>query len=314
MSNPETHTVDLNQAKTFLAAHLGAPPDDVTLIGAGAWSRCFAFRQGADEQVIRFGRYVADFRKDQRAHAFAGPDLPVPEVIEIGPAFDGYYAISTRVRGIPLETVSVAQWQAVMPSVVAALEAMRQADLLATSGFGGWDAAGTAPCDSWADFLLAVGEDAGDARTGGWHDRLAAFPEGAAAFAWGLDRLRAVAPDTVPRALVHGDLLNRNVLVRDGRLTGVFDWGCSLYGDPLYDLAWFEFWEPWHPGVDVRALRAALMRRWRASGDVPAALEARLQACYLRIGLDHLLYHAHLGDGDRVSTTAARMRALDRPG
>ena len=46
--------------------------------------------------------------------------------------------------------------------------------------------------------------------------------------------------------MVHGDLLNRNVLVApDGsRLTAVFDSGCSTYGDFLYEVAWFTFWPP----------------------------------------------------------------------
>ena len=51
------------------------------------------------------------------------------------------------------------------------------------------------------------------------------------------------------RHVIHMDLLNRNVLVsEDGtRIEAVFDWGCSAYGDFLYDVAWFTFWAPWHP-------------------------------------------------------------------
>ena len=131
-------------------------------------------------------------------------------------------------------------------------------------------------------------------------------------FAWGYNQLQKIAPDLdpVPRSLVHGDLINRNVLVDDRRLTGVFDWGCSLYGDHLYDLAWFEFWAPWYPKLDIRALRAELERRWRKMGYAPANQDARLTACYLRIGLDHLAYNATLGDWTALDATAARMRAL----
>ena len=42
------------------------------------------------------------------------------------------------------------------------------------------------------------------------------------------------------RLWVHADLDRRNVLVRDGRLAGVLDWGGAGVGDPAVDLmaAW----------------------------------------------------------------------------
>ena len=222
----------------------------------------------------------------------------------------GYYAISRRAHGVPLESLSSTQWLAVVPSIVAALEAMRTTDLSSTSGFGGWGAEGQAPCARWSDHLLAVGEDTPDRRTHGWRERLSASLEGEAAFTWGFDLLKRVASDAVPRCLVHCDLINRNVLVDDDRITAVFDWGCSLYGDHLYDLAWFEFWAPWLPQLNMQHLRSELERRWREVGYAPADKAARLMACYLHIGLDHLAYNAYLGDWSTLAATAERMRTL----
>ena len=81
----------LRQARAFLASYLDAEPSEVALIGEGAWSCCFGFRRGDEELAIRFGNYVDDFRKDQLAAAYASPDLPIPEVLDVGQAFDGYY-------------------------------------------------------------------------------------------------------------------------------------------------------------------------------------------------------------------------------
>jgi hypothetical protein len=39
-------------------------------------------------------------------------------------------------------------------------------------------------------------------------------------------------------------------------------------------------------------------------------MPARLAACYLHIGLDHLAYNAHLGDWETLAATAARMKML----
>ena len=147
----KTEFVNISQARAFLASYLDTEPSEVALIGEGAWSRCFGFRRGDDELVIRFGNYVDDFRKDQLASAYATPDLPIPEVLDVGQAFDGYYAISRRAHGVPLESLSATQWLAIVPSVVSALEAMRTTDLSSTSGFGGWGADGQAPHASWSE-------------------------------------------------------------------------------------------------------------------------------------------------------------------
>ena len=305
-----TELVDVSQAQAFLASYLDIEPPEVTLIGEGAWSRCFGFRRGDEELAIRFGNHVDDFRKDQLAAAYATPALPIPEVLAVGQAFAGYFAISRRAHGVPLESLGSTQWLAIVPAVVSALEAMRTTDLSATTGFGGWGADGRAPRATWSSHLLAVGDDPPDHRTYGWRERLATVPEGEAAFTWGFELLKQVVTDSIPRCLVHCDLINRNVLVNADRITAVFDWGCSLYGDHLYDLAWFEFWAPWHPQLDMHYLKSEVERRWREVGYAPENKESRLMACYLHIGLDHLGYNAHLGDWETLSATAERMRTL----
>ena len=219
--------VDVQQAQAFLASHFGAEPSAVALIGEGAWSRCFGFGLGDEELAIRFGNYVDDFQKDQLAYAYATPDLPIPEVRTIGEVFNGYYAISTRVHGTPLESLSATQWLAVVPSLSAALEAMRMADLSSTVGVGGWGMDGIAPHARWSSHLLCVDDDTPDRRTYGWRKRLAAAPEADAVFTRGFALLKRVVNDAVPRCLLHCDLINRNVLVHEDKLSGVFDWGCQ---------------------------------------------------------------------------------------
>ncbi len=308
MSNVER--IDSRQAQAFLANSFATEISKVELIGEGAWSRCFGFRRGEEELAIRFGKHVEDFQKDQLAHAYTTPELPVPKVLAIGRAFGGYYAVSSRVRGVPLESLSPSEWHAIVPQVVSALEAMRLTDLSCAEGFGSWASNGSAPHDSWSSHLLQVGNDTPDQRTHGWRQRLTASAQAQEAFNWGFDLLKRVAHDSIPRSLVHCDLINRNVLVNDGRITGIFDWGCSRYGDHLYDLAWFEFWAPWLPKLAIHELRSAIEQRWRAVGYAPEHKEQRLMACYLHIGLDHLAYNAYLDDWPTLMATAERMRTL----
>ncbi len=314
MSKAIGKEVDVQQAQAFLTSHFGMEPTEVTLIGEGAWSRCFGFscRELWDNEqcVIRFGNHVDDFEKDQVAYRYMTPDLPIPKVIEIGQAFGGYYAISTRVHGVPLESLGAASWLAIVPSLVSVLEALRTTDLSATSGIGGWGLDGKAPSRNWSGHLLAVGDDTPDHRTHGWREKLAASSLGGEIFTWGFDLLKQVVSDAVPRCLLHCDLINRNVLVHGDKISGVFDWGCSLYGDHLYELAWFDFWSPWYPEHDIAYLRAELARRWQAVSYTPTDKEARLMACYLHIGLDHLAYNAYQGDEVNLLATAERMRIL----
>lgn len=301
---------DIIQARTFLARRFDVDPSTVELIGEGAWSRCFGFQRDGKELVIRFGKYVEDFRKDQHAFTHAAPGLPIPEVLDLGRAFDGYYAISTRAHGVPLETLDAKGWLAIVPEIATALEALRLTNLSSTRGFGGWGSNGLAPYDSWSEYLLSAAEDSPDKRGYGWRERLAGHGVGETMFAWGFNALKSLDSVNPPRSLVHADLINRNILVKGDILSAVFDWGCSIYGDHLYDLAWFEFWSPWYPEMDVECLKAELQRRWRDIGYTPVNKESRLMACHLHIGLDHLAYNAFTGNWSALSLTAERMKSL----
>jgi aminoglycoside phosphotransferase (APT) family kinase protein len=52
-----------------------------------------------------------------------------------------------------------------------------------------------------------------------------------------LEYLSANRPKLVPQRLIHGDFMWDNVLVDDGEISGIVDWGGGAYGDPRYDLA-----------------------------------------------------------------------------
>ena len=110
--------VQLSGARGFLIGHLGDDVTDVELVGEGEWSRCFGFAHRGSEHVVRFGRHVEDFRRDQWASRFASADLPIPQVTEIGEAFGACYAISARAHGTPLEQLDPPAWGATVPAVL----------------------------------------------------------------------------------------------------------------------------------------------------------------------------------------------------
>jgi len=52
-----------------------------------------------------------------------------------------------------------------------------------------------------------------------------------------VDRARAVRNSATNDCLIHGDFQPAHVLVDEGQIRGVIDWGDAGTGDPLYDLA-----------------------------------------------------------------------------
>jgi hygromycin-B 4-O-kinase len=303
--------VNLDRAQAFLAARFGGDAGDVAPIGRGEWSKAFAFRRDGRDYVIRFGAYQEDFLKDRFAIRFAGPALPIPPVVELGEALGGYYALSERVIGAYIDDVDEARMRTLLPALFAALDAARLADLSGTAGYGGWGADGTAPYPSWRATLVDVAGDRPGDRIHGWRERLAASAVGVAPFDQAYERLLALAgclPEE--RHLIHSDLLHFNVLVDADRITGVLDWGCAMYGDWLYDLAWFCFWQPWYPAWQHIDFQAEALRHYASTGLEVPLFDERLRCCQIHIGLAGLAYMAYAGNWTDLPETARRTLSI----
>ncbi len=285
---------------------------NVAKIGAGAWSTAFGFQAGERHLVIRLGQHESDFRRDQAMAQLAAPGLPIPEVLDVGRASQSgsaaglHYCVSTRTFGTPLESSSTEEWPTIAEHVADALEAMRAW----TPRLAAHDATERDGM-SWHQQLLLIERGDLDPRGAGWPAKLAKSERGKNAFDQGFARLRATNVGNVPLTLVHGDLINRNVHIEHGSITGIFDWGCQRWGDHLFDLAWFDFWSPWHPNLNIGTLRAALHDRWSKADYAPERGAERTLACLIYIGLEHLIYNAVIGRWSDLDDVVDRMATLD---
>jgi len=302
------------QVETFLRARFGGPVRGIERFGAGDWSQAYGFERDGEGYVARFSALEEDFAKDRIAARYRSPGLPIPPLIEIGEAFGGFYALSERAYGRYLEETSAARMRALLPSLFGALDAARHVDLSALSGYGLWDAGSTAAHATWQEALLDVANDRPTARIHGWKERLAAAPIGPGPFEEGYGHLQAlVAACPEDRHLIHSDLLHANVLVEGARITAVLDWGSSLYGDFLYDIAWFCFFAPWFPAWQEINFAREAARHYEAIGLAVPNFEQRLRCYQVHIGLDAQAYNAFRGSWAELALCARRTLAVATP-
>jgi hygromycin-B 4-O-kinase len=295
-------------ALRFLRKRFGEGVDMGEDLPQGEWSRAYAFRDDGRDLVVRFNPERHAFDVDLLALRYASPDLPIPAVLEVGETDGGYYAISERAFGDFLEELTPERMEAVVPSLLDTLDALRTADTSGSRGFGPWDQRGDGRNRDWPAFLLDVDAGTPDAFRSTWRRDLARSSVAEPAFGAGMRELEALAPRCPNhRSLIHSDLLYHNAFVSGARITALIDWQCALFGDHLFELAWFTFWAPWHPGIAAAGLRDRALERWRGAGVDLTDADLRLRCYETRIGVSHLIYNAWRHDLVNLEATARRL-------
>jgi aminoglycoside phosphotransferase (APT) family kinase protein len=237
------------------------------------------FRLG-DERCVRLPRRpgsIDEIAFEAQWLPQLAPVLPVriPSPLGLGQPGEGFaapWAVYDWLPGEPLDPDHCAHAEAVgtdLAGFVQALWATTPSDFPSpgerTSGRGG----PLQPRDAMFQAALAHCEGLIDV--------------GAVAETWA--RLLAAPPWDEPPVLVHGDLMAGNLLVDDGRLSGVIDFGCLVAGDPATDLL-----GAWAMGPAGRAaLRDAL--------EVDDATWARGAGWALSVGVIALPYYLRTNPG-----------------
>jgi hygromycin-B 4-O-kinase len=294
----------VDQIALFLADRYGYV-DDVVVLQAGAWSSAYAFVADGRELVVRIGPHRADFDKERIAATWCEPGLPVPDVLDVGDAFDAHYIVSERRHGTKLADLPSSRVPAAMGHLFEVLAAMRRVDLPGI-GYGIWQAPDTsAPASTWAEYLCGVSER-DEQRLVDWRRKLSLHPRANDAFRWGCSTLEANAHDLpTVRMLVHADLLLNHLVGPGDEITAVFDWGNAMAGDPLYDIAWIVYCIPWFPAIDRRQV-LDLARRHFPDDD----LDRLLPLYEMHIAVASLQYMAFADDLDGLAKTPGWIERL----
>ena len=150
--------------------------------------------------------------------------LPIPTPVRSGTPserFPKMWTVVTWVEGTPLDHGSITRGEHAADTLAAFLKALHveaPADAPAGSGFGAHPKQCT---DGFEQFLGAVD--------------LGGFAEDDVRAVW--DGAVAASEWQGPRVWVHGDLHPANVVIADGTLAGIVDFGAVFAGDPAWDLA-----------------------------------------------------------------------------
>ena len=193
-----------------------------------------SFRLG-DELLVRLPsheRYVLGVEKEHRWLPVLATQLPlpIPQPVAKGEPSDGVFPrIWSVYRWLDGETAGVAppaDRVAFAVDVATFLDALYRVDATAGPAAGEqsfWRGAPLSRYDRQTRKAIADLGDAIDAEaaTSVWDAALG-------------------APNANEPVWVHGDVAQNNLVVRDGRLSAVIDFGCSAVGDPACDtvLAW----------------------------------------------------------------------------
>lgn len=299
---------DLRQIARFLTDRFGSSVRDVSPLGAGKWSRAFSFDTDEAQLVVRFGDHDEDFAKDRIAASWQQPGLPVPNFIDMGEVFGTFYAVTERAEGKFLDGLTRNEVAEVLPSLFRVLDALRRVPVPDAAGFGGWNRNGVGAHSSWKDALLTL--ETKRPRIDGWKRRLQELPECQQAFDQGAERLQLLAEHVPSRQdVIHRDLLNRNVLVADAKVTSVFDWGSSMYGDHLYDIAWLTFCASYTSGFDRSEIHRLARQHYVRDGIDPDEFDLRINCYEVHIGLGALIYRAFLGEEAHAQSLATKILA-----
>ncbi|MGC4192017.1 MAG: phosphotransferase [Thermomicrobiales bacterium] len=305
MAKPD---VPREMVETLLAAEMPGPIQGIEELTGGNVGRVFGFMANGASFVVRFNwRSMGGFGGEVTVgRVLAGTDVPFPRLVKTGhlQAFD--WAISVRMPGHGCEIDDPALPSLAM-ELFATLDAIHAANLAGTSGYGGFDEAGHGRDPSWRDHILSVREDGPE---GGY------FPSWETLFATTeldrdvIDGLMHTIESLLPfcpedRQLVHGDYGFDNVLVKDGRITGVLDWQNARFGDGLYDVAWLDFWPD--PPLGIADTYVA----WQESlGRMLPHARERILCYQAMIAVDALRFFVHANQLDAYRWLRGRIAHL----
>ncbi|MFH0945273.1 MAG: phosphotransferase [Planctomycetota bacterium] len=302
--SPAGALVTSDWAFEFLRSRFASGISPLQRIREGETSTAFTFAVRGERFVARFNQWREPFEKDLYAHQhFCLTGISVPELLAIETVRDSlHYALTRSVEGVTLDALSRRQLVALLPRILEALDLIHSVPIAAEAGCGDWDGDGVARFGSFAQYLRSLGDSELSRCPSLLDDDSMLDRSLFDSLTQQIDELADCCKETP--SLVHGDFGSNNLLTDGERITGILDWQCSKYGDPLFDVAYLDFWSN---RLDYLEAYAAHMER-NAPG--LADYERRIRCCSIAVGLSALCFFVHAGRHAAFAEARARLAGI----
>jgi hygromycin-B 4-O-kinase len=238
--------VDKAAVARILEDYTGFPPREITLMSTGQISSTFQCLVRDETLLVQFNQ--ANMSSGVTKERFFRDRLqsvgvPLREVIQDGTYQGLKYTIAKKSRGNGLTSLPPAEFVSVLPAVYDILLAISSVDMTGTQGYGGFNESGFGPDETWQMYLSKIRDEEPGQFFGNWHEMFdTTFLEKDRFEAYYSQMMRHINFIPVPRLLVHGAFGYDNVLIENGKVTAVLDWQDAKFGDPLFDIAYLDFW------------------------------------------------------------------------
>ncbi len=230
----KTLNLIINQLSSFLPEKLEIIP-----IKGGEISQAYelVFPQTDPTLILRVNnRDDEGFWKDNYAYThFLEIGVKIPRIIKNGQLGKYFYSLSEKCVGKLLDTLDVSEGELTEKDLYGQLLKIYSIEPMG-SGYGTWDKTLNASNLSMQDLVM--------------HDLRVEPIDLIQRDFTGLKlhedirqkalRLKDYAIEE--RYLIHGDIGYNNTCGHEGKVTGIFDWAESSYGDFVWDIAWLMFW------------------------------------------------------------------------
>jgi hygromycin-B 4-O-kinase len=301
-------SVELGTLDTFFQEQ-AIPASNLEAIEDGEVSQAYLFETKGKQKVLRVNAHTIEgFEKDRLAHDnFAGSEVPIPVIEDLGQLPGGtFYAISKKVPGTTIDKLSDNEFRATLPSLIRTMDAIHQTKAIG-SGFGWIKLDGNGKRSSWLEALdtMQVAEDDNLLSSVGFFE--------SDIYNHARSKIKEYykfCPKDISN-LIHTDYGFNNTLAENGQVTGVIDWYGAAYGDPLYDVAWLDFWAPiFNWSIDIVS---EIKQYYADQNRLPEHFEERIVCYKMIIAANSMSFFAKSDQKDKYDYARNELLKIDTP-
>lgn len=290
--------IDKSKIEDFLRNNFDNSSEIIKEFSGNEVSRAFLLSTKDMKYVIRVDSVMDTFAKDKYAYEhFATEELIIPKTVQLGKIEVGlFYSITEKLDGAPLSELNDEEFKNALPDLASMLRKIHNIDISKTTGYGNWGIDGKADHKSWKNYIISLRKS----KYWNWDKMFSKDKYERELFDKAYNKMIGLSKFiSEDRFLLHGDYGFSNVLIGNGKVTGVLDWGVSKYGDFIYDIAWLDFWA-------VKTNYGALLKDYYVDKNL-SSYDERLLCYKCHVGLTSSGFFAKYGDANGYEFTKNRL-------